>query len=93
MMFNMQALMKYALEGLAVAVVSYMILRDRVSQEEVLTIALTAAAAFAVLDALAPTVGIGARLGTGMSLGGKLVPEGFQDAHYQYGEEGEEGGY
>lgn len=88
-MFNVQALLKYVLEGLAVAIVSYMILRDRISKEELLTIALTAAASFAVLDALAPTVAIGARLGTGFGLGGKLVPEGFRQ-HGGCGEDEEE---
>ena len=52
MFLNTKALMKYILEGLAVAVVSYMILEDRIKQEEIMMIALTAAATFAILDTL-----------------------------------------
>jgi len=75
MIFNTEALIKYLLEGLAVALASYLVLQVRVTPEEILTISLTAAAAFAVLDSLAPTVAIGARLGTGLGLGGNLIPE------------------
>ena len=92
-MFDVKNLFKYVLEGLAVGIVAKMTLGDRITQEEILMLGLVAAATFAVLDALAPMIGLGARLGTGIAIGGKLLPEGYTDAS-QYGgyghEEGEE---
>lgn len=72
-MIDTRDLIKYLIEGLAVGVVAYMVMRDRISQQEILTIAATAAAVFAILDQFSPTVGLGARLGTGVGVGMQLM--------------------
>lgn len=67
-------LMKYLLEGIAVGIVSYLVTKPpRGNYNEILVIALTAAAVFAVLDVLAPAMSAGARQGTGMGAGFKLM--------------------
>lgn len=67
-------LMKYLLEGIAVGIVSYLVTKPaRGNYNEILVIALTAAAVFAVLDVLAPAMSAGARQGAGMGAGFKLM--------------------
>lgn len=67
-------LMKYLLEGIAVGIVSYLVTKpSRGNYNEILVIALTAAAVFAVLDVLAPAMSAGARQGAGMGAGFKLM--------------------
>ena len=78
-MLDLQSLVKYFVQGLAVAVASYLVMRNQIKTEEILVIALTAAAVYSVLDTYAPALGVGARLGTGVSLGMKLVPEGYEN--------------
>jgi len=68
-----QRAIKYLVEGLAVAVAAYYIPRKKMNLEEIAVIALTAAATLAVLDRLAPTVGMGARHGAGFGIGASLV--------------------
>lgn len=65
--------LKYILEGLAVAAAAIFIPRKSLPLDEVFTLALTAAAVFAVLDVLAPSVGVTARQGAGFGLGANLV--------------------
>jgi len=77
-MLDFQSLIKYLIQGLAVGVAIYFVLRDRIQTQEILTIALVAAAAYAILDTFAPTVGLGARLGTGVGLGMSMIPEGYE---------------
>lgn len=72
-MCNFKALFKYVLEGLAVGIVAKITLGDRITQEEVLMLALTASAVFAILDAISPATALGARVGTGIALGTELV--------------------
>ena len=79
-MFDFTALIKYLLEGLAVAVAAYYIPRRTVNVQEVIMIALTAAATFAVLDQFAPAFSRGARQGAGFGVGAKMLPEGFTEA-------------
>ena len=71
-------LLKYLLEGLAIAVACYVVCR-KTKVEEIFLIALSGAATFAVLDLLAPNVSDGARLGAGFGLGAQHVGfgEGF----------------
>ena len=64
---------KYLVEGLAVAIAAYYIPQKKMNLQEVAIIGLTAAAALAILDLLAPTVGAGARHGAGFGIGASLV--------------------
>jgi hypothetical protein len=73
---------KYLLEGIAVAVAAYFIPRKKVEISEIIFIALSAAATFAVLDIFAPKVGEGARKGAGFGIGANTVGwpmERFED--------------
>jgi hypothetical protein len=64
---------KYLLEGLAVAIVAYMIPGKVLKLSEIAMIALTALATFAILDIYAPSVGASARTGAGFGVGAGLV--------------------
>jgi hypothetical protein len=66
-------LVKYALEGLAVAVACYLLPGKKLRVDEIGTIALTALAVFAILDIYAPSVGSSARTGAGFGIGANLV--------------------
>ena len=72
-MFDLQSLVKYLLEGAAVAVAAYLIPRKKVDVTEIALIALTAAAVFAVLDSFAPLVAVSARHGAGFGIGYQQV--------------------
>lgn len=61
--------LKYLIEGLAVALAAYYIPKRKMRLDEIVTIAITAAAIFAVLDVLAPSVGKAARTGMGLGIG------------------------
>ena len=71
-------LVKYAFEGLAVAIAAYLVPQMigggkglRIS--EIGMIGLVAMATFAILDTYAPSVGSSARTGAGFGIGAKLV--------------------
>ena len=64
---------KYLLEGLAVAVAMVVIPRRVPSLEEIVSVSVVAAVVFAILDLLAPAVGLTARQGAGFGLGANLV--------------------
>jgi hypothetical protein len=64
---------KYLLEGAAVAVAAFYIPQRKVDLQEIALIAVTAAAVFMVLDFFAPSVSVGARQGTGFGIGYKMV--------------------
>ena len=64
---------KYAFEGAITAVAAYMIPGKKPSADEVLIIALVAAATFAVLDLFAPSIGASVRTGAGFGIGANLV--------------------
>ncbi len=64
---------KYFLEGLAVAVAMIIIPRKTPQMEEILTVAVVGATVFAILDMLSPSVGLTARQGAGFGLGAHLV--------------------
>lgn len=64
---------KYALEGTIVAFAAYFIPQKETAAEDVLMIALIAAATFAVLDLFAPAVGATVRTGAGFGIGANLV--------------------
>ncbi len=60
---------RYVIEGFAVALAAFYIPRIKMSIREVTTIAITAAATFALLDILAPTFGDYVRQGMGIGIG------------------------
>lgn len=66
-------LVKYALEGLAVAVAAYLLPGKVLRLSEIGMIALVALATFAILDTYAPSVGASARTGAGFGIGATLV--------------------
>jgi len=66
-------LLKYALEGLAVAIVAYILPESKLTFNEITFIALTAAAVFSILDLLAPSFSNSARSGVGLGAGLQLV--------------------
>lgn len=64
---------KYLIEGLVVAVVATIVPRKPLQVEEIGILALTAAAAFSILDVFIPSMGASARNGAGLGLGLNLV--------------------
>ncbi len=66
-------IIKYLVEGLMVAIAAYAIPKQSLKVEEVIIIALTAAATFAVLDVFVPAMGSSARGGAGFGIGANLV--------------------
>ena len=72
-------IIKYLVEGLMVAIASYAIPKRSLNIEEIILIALTAAATFSILDTYVPSMGVTARSGAGFGIGANLVkfPGGF----------------
>ena len=72
-------IIKYLVEGLMVAVAAYAIPKRSLNIEEIIFIALTAAATFSILDTYIPSMGATARSGAGFGIGANLVqfPGGF----------------
>lgn len=66
-------LVKYIIEGLAVALVAYLTLKNKSTPKEILILGVTAAFIFAVLDMFSPAVAGGARQGMGFATGASLV--------------------
>ena len=64
---------KYLIEGLAVAICAMLIPKKALNIEEIIIIALTAAATFSILDVFIPAMGYSARNGAGLTLGSGLV--------------------
>ena len=64
---------KYLIEGLAVAICAMLIPKKALGVDEIIIIALTAAATFSILDVFIPSMGSSARTGAGMTLGSTLV--------------------
>ena len=81
-MFNVNELIKrvikYLVEGLFVAMAALFIPRHRLPLDEVVTLAVVAAAVFAILDVVSPSIGATARQGAGFGIGANLV--GFPGA-------------
>ncbi len=69
MTFDFVRLLKYLLEGLAVAVSAWYIPKRKSDPKEILLLGLVAAVTFALLDTFAPSIANGARQGTGFGLG------------------------
>ena len=70
---------KYLVEGLMVDIAAYAIPKRSLNMEEIVLIALTAAATFSILDTYVPSMGVSARSGAGFGIGANLVkfPGGF----------------
>jgi len=72
-------MIKYLVEGLMVAIAAFAIPKRSLNVEEIVLLALTAAATFSILDTYVPTMGSTARSGAGFGIGANLVkfPGGF----------------
>ena len=64
---------KYVVEGLMVAIAAYAIPKRSMNVDEVMLIALTAAATFSILDTYVPSMAVSARSGAGFGMGANLV--------------------
>ena len=68
-MFDLNELVKraikYLIEGLVVALAAFAIPKKQLNVEEIIIIALTAAATFSILDVFIPAMGSSARGGAG----------------------------
>jgi len=64
---------KYLVEGIMVAIAAYAIPKRSLNLDEVMLIALTAAATFSILDTYVPSMAVGARSGAGFGIGANLV--------------------
>jgi len=72
-------IIKYLVEGLMVAIAAFAIPKRSLNIEEIVLIALTAAATFSILDTYIPSMGMSARTGTGFGIGANMIkfPGGF----------------
>ncbi len=64
---------KYVVEGVAVAVALVFIPRKPLPMDEILTVTVAAAVVFAILDIFSPSIGVTARQGAGFGIGANLV--------------------
>ncbi len=80
MVLPLKAIIKYVLEGLAVAVATYLIAGKFTSIRDVALLSLTAGLTFMILDLFATDIGSGARQGTGFALGAQTVGFGSPNA-------------
>jgi hypothetical protein len=64
---------KYLVEGLAVAFAAYLVPKSKLALGEIIILAVTAAAVFAILELYSPAIGASARTGAGLSLGAGVV--------------------
>ena len=72
-------IIKYLVEGLMVAIAAYAIPKRSLNVEEIVLLALTAAATFSILDTYVPSIAVTTRSGAGFGIGANLVrfPGGF----------------
>jgi hypothetical protein len=64
---------KYVVEGVAVALALVFIPRKALPMDEILTVTVAAAVVFAILDIFSPSIGVTARQGAGFGIGANLV--------------------
>lgn len=62
-------IIKYLVEGFMVAIAAYAIPKHSLNMDEIILLALTAAATFSILDTYVPVIGVSARTGTGLGIG------------------------
>ena len=72
----LKRLLRYLLEGVAVALAATLVAKKKINGQEVLLIALTASAVLSVLDVLAPAIAASARTGAGYGVGLGVVGSG-----------------
>jgi len=65
-------IVKYVVEGIMVAIAAYAIPKRQMNLDEVMLIALTAAATFSILDTYVPSMAGSARSGAGFGMGANL---------------------
>jgi hypothetical protein len=65
--------LKYFMEGIAVGAACYFTPKSKLSTDEIIIIAITAAVVFAILDMYTPQVSNAARLGTGFGIGSQFA--------------------
>jgi len=65
-------IIKYLVLGLCIAVVAFVIPKKSLNVEEILILALAAAATFSILDTFLPSIGESAKMGIGLSVGSAL---------------------
>jgi len=75
----MKRIIKYLVEGLMVAIAAFAIPKRSLNVEEIVLLALTAAATFSILDTYIPSMGMATRSGAGFGIGANIVkfPGGF----------------
>jgi ABC-type Co2+ transport system permease subunit len=66
-------IIKYLVEGLMVAIAAYAIPKRSLNIEEIVLLALTAAATFSILDTYVPSIAVTTRSGAGFGIGANLV--------------------
>jgi len=66
-------IVKYVIEGIMVAIAAYAIPKRSLNFDEIMLVALTAAATFSVLDTYVPSMAVSARSGAGFGIGANLV--------------------
>jgi hypothetical protein len=66
-------LIKYLVEGLFVAVAAIFVPTKALPFQDIITLGVVAAAVFAILDVVSPSIGITARQGAGFGIGANLV--------------------
>jgi ABC-type Co2+ transport system permease subunit len=64
---------KYLIEGLMVSIAAFAIPKRSLNFEEIIALALTAAATFAILDTYIPSMGVSAKQGAAAGIGLNLV--------------------
>jgi hypothetical protein len=64
---------KYLVEGLVIAAIALFLPKQSLRINEVVMLAVTAAAVFAVLDLVSPSIAFTARQGAGFGIGANLV--------------------
>lgn len=64
---------KYLIEGVAVGIAAVLVPRKGIDFQEIVAIAIVAAAVFALLDLVSPSIGVTTRQGAGLGLGAQLV--------------------
>ena len=64
---------KYLVEGLAIAAIAIFVPKKSLPMEEILALGVSAAVVFALLDLVSPSIAFTARQGAGFGIGANLV--------------------